>query len=419
MGWKDIWNNFFGNDDDLSAESIHKVEKDMVKDWLKLNKIKGYTINEDLTVDVEGDVKIIKLDFKEYLDSDLEPSIPNRIQFGYVFGDFDCSNISLTTLRGCPSYVGGDFNCADNQLNSLEGGPKDVGGSFSCEGNHIESLKHAPSYIAEDFNCSDNQLTSLEYAPNIVEGNFKCYYNAISSLKHSPEIVNGDFECYANSLKSLEDGPHFLSGNFITDLAKDSEMADEENLSRYFFVENWLNDKNISNYTINDDLTVDVKGNVDLMGEELTEIPIQFGKVEGDFLCSHNNLTSLKGCPKEVGGEFNCSKNKLTSLEGGPEKVSGDFYCSKNILNSLEYCPENIGGNFNGGNNQLTSLEGAPRTVKRYFMFHDNPLENKALFDMNLEQIHQYNTSMKLSEQFHRTLSNPNQEQKQGRRMKL
>ena len=30
-----------------------------VEDWLKWNKVKNYTINEDLSVDVDGDVNVI------------------------------------------------------------------------------------------------------------------------------------------------------------------------------------------------------------------------------------------------------------------------------------------------------------------------------------------------------------------------
>ena len=50
----------------------------------------------------------------------------------------------------------------------------------------------------------------------------------------------------------------------------------------------------------------------------------------------NNNLTSLEGCPKEVGDTFYCSSNKLTSLQYSPEIVNGRFYCGDNPLESLE-----------------------------------------------------------------------------------
>jgi hypothetical protein len=102
-------------------------------------------------------------------------------------------------------------------------------------------------------------------------------------------------------------------------------------------IESWLKKYNIKNYTINDDLTVDVNGSVYISNTSLKEIPIQFNIVNGVFDCSHNELTSLKGCPKEVNGSFYCYNNKLTSLESGPTEVRGNFDCDNNELTSLDY----------------------------------------------------------------------------------
>ena len=127
--------------------------------------------------------------------------------------------------------------------------------------------------------------------------------------------------------------------------------------------EAWLNAMGIENYTINTDLTVDVKGDVYIMSKILKNIPVQFGTVSGNFDCSHNMLTSLEGCPKEVGGDFYCSFNRLTSLEGGPKTVKRHFYCNDNRLTSLEGGPETVGGLFRCSKNNITSLKGAPKTV--------------------------------------------------------
>ena len=63
-----------------------------------------------------------------------------------------------------------------------------------------------------------------------------------------------------------------------------------------------------------------------------TLLGIKFGVVSGSFYCSHNNLTSLEGAPREVGGKFTCSNNPLTSLKGAPERVGGYFY----LMNSTD-----------------------------------------------------------------------------------
>ena len=52
----------------------------------------------------------------------------------------------------------------------------------------------------------------------------------------------------------------------------------------------WLDKHKIKSYKINADLTVDVAGDVNLIGSKLDKLPVRFGKVIGYFICS--------GCPK-------------------------------------------------------------------------------------------------------------------------
>jgi hypothetical protein len=103
---------------------------------------------------------------------------------------------------------------------------------------------------------------------------------------------------------------------------------------------------NITNYTINDDGSIDVVGNVNLCGRDLIELPLRFNKVTGFFSCSNNNLTSLKGSPRWIGNYFDCSNNPLTSLKGSPRWIGDDFYCRYNDLTSLEFGPDYVGGYF-------------------------------------------------------------------------
>ena len=101
-------------------------------------------------------------------------------------------------------------------------------------------------------------------------------------------------------------------------------------------VESWLDRSGIFNYTINEDLSVDVAGHVSLSSRSLTCIPVRFRNIAGNFNLFNNQLTSLVGCPIEVSGIFYCGKNKLTDLVGCPAVVSGNFDCSENELVSLK-----------------------------------------------------------------------------------
>jgi hypothetical protein len=124
-------------------------------------------------------------------------------------------------------------------------------------------------------------------------------------------------------------------------------------IGRRKMIEDWLDEKEIKNYVIKDDLTIDVKGDVNLNNRDLTKFPefIRFNKVSGNFWCSKNSLVSLEGCPSSVGGSFGCHTNNLVSLEGCPSSVSGDFWCARNNLISLKGCPTSVGGSFRCSNN--------------------------------------------------------------------
>ena len=154
--------------------------------------INNYTINDDMSISVDGSVNLSYRNLK---------SIP--IKFKEVGGYFYCYGNQLTSLKYCPETVGGDFYCDNNQLTSLRGCPRTVGGYFSC---------------------SNNQLTSLEYCPETVSGYFNCHYNQLTSLKYCPETVGGGFNCYRNQLTNFDGLPEFfeqsiyLSGNPVNEI---------------------------------------------------------------------------------------------------------------------------------------------------------------------------------------------------------
>ena len=76
-------------------------------------------------------------------------------------------------------------------------------------------------------------------------------------------------------------------------------------------VKSWLDRSGIVDYTINEDLIVDVKGNVDITRVStilgLSFLPVKFGRVLGNFNCNKTNLISLLGTPDFVGKNFDCS----------------------------------------------------------------------------------------------------------------
>jgi len=118
--------------------------------------IKNYTINGDMTVDVDGDVELDNISLR---------SIP--LKFKKVTGTFDCSFNSLKTLEGSPQIVGDSFICSFNDLKSLEYSPTTVSEVFDASNNMLKTLKGSLKKVGGDFNIRDNNLTSLDGLPKV------------------------------------------------------------------------------------------------------------------------------------------------------------------------------------------------------------------------------------------------------------
>ena len=92
----------------------------------------------------------------------------------------------------------------------------------------------------------------------------------------------------------------------------------------------------IEDYTVNEDGSIDVEGDVDLRDKRLTKLPLKFNHVSGGFYCYNNQLVTLEGSPQSVGSHFYCGNNQLTTLEGGPKSVGGGFYCQLAFYKDLD-----------------------------------------------------------------------------------
>lgn len=139
-------------------------------------------------------------------------------------------------------------------------------------------------------------------------------------------------------------------------------------------VKSWLDEYGVKGYTINKDLSVDVKANIKLTDKKLNYLPVQFNMVAGDFFCNDNMLTDMVGFPKAIWGDINCWNNQISSFKGCPKYIKGSFYCHENFLTSLEFCLEKVDKTFCCAENQLTSLEFGPKYVGADYVAQDNKI---------------------------------------------
>lgn len=201
----------------------------------------------------------------------------------------------------------------------------------------------------------------------------------------------------------------------------------EMNFTTYDEIKNFLDEQRITNYTINDDLTVSVEYHNTMGGfygvgfdnRFYGHLPINFDVILGGFWCHENQLTTLKGCPNRisegfycqnqytkelktlefgpeiVGKNYICDNVGLTSLYGAPTRIPGGFQCRYNELETLERCPMYIGEDFYLTSNKITHLMDFPEKIGGNIYLENNPLENidalPKTFDLNKLILSNYN----------------------------
>lgn len=162
-----------------------------------------------------------------------------------------------------------------------------------------------------------------------------------------------------------------------------------------------------SNYTVNDDLSVDVDGHVHLtmkMIGSISFLPVRFRYVTKTFVIGPAKLTTLKGCPIEVGESFFVRGNRITTLQFGPREVGGAYMCESNSLTTLRGAPREIPGAFGCSSNYLTSLEGGPVRVEGDYICTRNNLKSTTGIAKYIGgSLHLYENATKITD---RTLPN-------------
>lgn len=157
--------------------------KDDIIKFLNDNNIKDYVISEDLIVDVNGDVKLRCNELLTNLRR-----IP--IKFGYVSGEFDCSNNNLTTLENCPHTVK-KFDCSENSLINLKHCPLNITLNFYANNNKLSTLIDFPKSITNlstlDFSC--NNIYNIDDINHLEVSYLRLHYNNLNYIQNFPNVT--------------------------------------------------------------------------------------------------------------------------------------------------------------------------------------------------------------------------------------
>lgn len=138
----------------------------------------------------------------------------------------------------------------------------------------------------------------------------------------------------------------------------------KDHISKYLkerSITKFLEENRVLRYTINDDLSVDVDGDVDISNNPISyyhndksynTIPCKFNNISGYFDCSHNQLSSFENFPNSVGSDLRADHNSFTSLDGFKTSVGDRLDITHNLIESVT--------NLNGMNLDNVDLSSNP-----------------------------------------------------------
>lgn len=216
--------------------------------------IKNYTVRDGL-VDVDASVNLAYKDISE---------LP--LSFGIVNGSFDCREIGLTTLKGCPIEVASNLALTGNKLTSLKYCSKIVDSSLYVNGNMLTTMEGCPQYVRYSIFCNDNKLITLKGTPKKINQNFNCSANDLLSFKDGPIEIENELICSHNNFKTLKYFPKVNNGD-ITMVANPLPKEIYNNCRYIKGIVKYQNEYQIWNY--NDTLNLP---RFELMMEEIIDI---------------------------------------------------------------------------------------------------------------------------------------------------
>lgn len=290
-------------DDKTIREQLQKYTTGKTK-AIEVKDNSLFKINADSSISYgteqkPGDIKITKKFVKDGM---------LLMKFDTVYGNFDVSDVGLTSLENCPKVVKGVFNCSKNNLESLDKSPQEVD-RFIADGNTklgLKGLKGGPSKINGVTNTNSNQRVDIYSVVNC----------GLTSLKDNgiTQFGPGGFNCSNNKLQDL-DGIEIISSKGVTQF----------NCSKNLITSIDKAPKTIS------DVKTGRPGNYIISDNPIKTLPTFFSNIEVDnFNCDNTELISLSFTPGKIYSNFSCKGikgKKITNQSIGKDrfKVGGGF----------------------------------------------------------------------------------------------
>lgn len=128
-----------------------------------------------------------------------------------------------------------------------------------------------------------------------------------------------------------------------------------------FEIEQWLKEKHIQDYSLNNDLSVNVHHGLSFNPFELKEgLPFAFHEIDGNLMIANNNLFDMRNFPRIVHGNVDVFGCDLYSLKGCPEIIHGNLIIGGNLIRSFQYIAKHIDGDIQAYDNALEAIDYLP-----------------------------------------------------------
>lgn len=134
-------------------------------------------------------------------------------------------------------------------------------------------------------------------------------------------------------------------------------------------IQDWLSEVGITDYTIDEQLVVNVNKSILVTDKKIPYLPVQFGEIKGNFFFQNVGLKSLKGFPHTVKGAVSVVNNKLKSFKYSPDTITGDYAVNGNKFESFKNLRTKIGSVFFCQDNPLKNIDDINFEVKGQIFF--------------------------------------------------
>lgn len=309
-------------DDDEQESPWFDVQSQEIKEWLDKYRITNYTINHDLTIDVDDEVSIVnsvedKTNLRGEQYTKAFKQLPDYIRFNHVKS----------------------FNFVDPICESLEGMPKIVDETFRvCQCDSLQHLYGSPEKVERY--CIDSCAALVDF-------------DGMTQDLNKINIENSGFTSTKGMPKQLEEF-RIIRCHEIEDMEITSVKRTQIHGCRKLKTITFDSDLEISSISVRECPRLQRINNAP---ENMYHIGI-YGSYD---------LETLEGFPKKCNSLNIESSDKLETLEGGPTICEDEYKivgCSN--LKSLKGCPEKVQKFICNDCNELHTFEGCPKKCQSF-----------------------------------------------------